>query len=84
MRWIVILLLAALVASQVTSPFDAGASAVSDCSRWIIAIIPAPVDCPLSTPGPSCQPPEGWEPVSGVVYGKDNASGVLLRHCIEK
>jgi hypothetical protein len=84
MRWIVVILVAAFVASQIHGSLAADTTASSDCERWIIAIIPAPTDCSFATPAPNCQPPEGWEPVSGVVYGEPAVSGVLLRRCIEK
>lgn len=84
MRWAVILLLTAFVASQIPGSFGANANPATGCDRWIIAIIPVPDDCSYTTPVPSCQPPEGWEPVSGVIYGEAGKSGVLLRRCIEK
>jgi hypothetical protein len=83
MRWILALLLALLVASQLGNPFNAHASPMSSCSRWIIGVMPLAEDCLLATAGPNCQPPEGWEPVSAITYGKDNKTGVLLRQCVE-
>lgn len=84
MRWVIILLVAAFVASQIPGSFNANANPTTGCDRWIIAIIPVPDDCSYTTPAPSCQPPEGWEPVSGVIYGEGGQSGVLLRRCIGK
>jgi hypothetical protein len=84
MRWIVIILVAVLLASQIHGTLGADTSPSSGCERWIIAIIPTPHDCSFATPASSCQPPTGWEPVSGVVYGEPAVSGVLLRRCIEK
>jgi hypothetical protein len=83
MRWIVIVLLLGLVLTQVPGRFGAEASTASECESWVIAIIPVPEGCSLATQGPNCQPPEGWEPVSGIVYGADGSSGVLLRRCTD-
>lgn len=82
MKWITILLFAALVATQVPGSFNANASPASGCDRWVIAIIPAGDECSLAEQAAGCQPPEGWEPVSGMVYGDGGKFGVLLRRCV--
>ncbi len=84
MRWITILVFVALVVTQMPGRFDAEASAPLECDRWVIAIIPVPGECSLTAQSPRCQPPEGWEPVSGVTYGEAAESGVLLRRCLGK
>jgi hypothetical protein len=82
MRWIAILLFVGLLMTQIPGRFRAEASTTSKCESWVIAIIPVPAECSLTTQGPTCQPPEGWEPVSGILYGEGGSPGVLLRRCV--
>ena len=84
MRWIIVLLLGVLVAAQMPAVLHATEGPSSKCDRWVIAVIPTPDECTLTVQGETCQPPEGWEPVSGITYGDDQKSGVLLRRCLEK
>jgi hypothetical protein len=79
---LVIFFLIFLAIAQTPGRFVAEASTPTACDRWVIAVIPIPADCSLTTQAPGCQPPEGWEPVSGVIYGEDGRSGVLLRRCM--
>jgi hypothetical protein len=84
MRWITVLLLAVLVAIPIPASLYASETPDSDCDRWVIAIIPTPDGCTVTTQGADCQPPDGWEPLSGITYGEGQQSGVLLRRCVEK
>jgi hypothetical protein len=84
MKLIMVLLLGGFFVTQITALSYATEIPGPQCERWLIAIIPTPDDCTLTAHGETCQPPEGWEPVSGITYGENQKSGVLLRRCVEK